>query len=148
MTGFLRFVGVLNAAVWLGSAVFVIIGVPPLFAPEMKKVLGQWGVGLAAQTVIARFFIVQYVCAGMGFAHAIADWIYIGRPLLRWNLAILAGLTVFALIGGLWIQPKLHTLHQEMYYGATQSIREHAGSVFRGWHGASQSANRKVQIYL
>ena len=59
MFGFLRFAGILNAAVWCGSSIFLIVGLPPLFSVEMKRLLGEPGVGFAAQTILARFFILQ-----------------------------------------------------------------------------------------
>lgn len=144
MIGLLRFVGILNAAVWFGSTIFLVIGLPPLFSAEMKKLLGPAGVGFAAQTILARFFLVQYGCAAVALAHLVAQWLYIGRPLLRWNLAVLAGLTALALLGGLWVQPKLRGLHQQMYYGASVEVKEQAGKSFRLWHGGSQSANLLV----
>ena len=60
MTGFLRFVGMLNAAVWCGSAIFLAIGLPALFSPELKRLLSPAGVGFAAESIVARYFILQY----------------------------------------------------------------------------------------
>jgi hypothetical protein len=144
MTGLLRFVGILNAAVWCGSAIFLVVALPPLFSAEMKRLLGLPGVGFAAQTIVARFFVLQYACAAIALAHLIGEWVYIGRPLLRLNLALLTGLMGLALLGGLWMQPKLRDLHQRMYYGATVELKDRAAKSFRVWHAGSQSANLLV----
>jgi hypothetical protein len=144
MTGFVRFVGILNAAVWCGSSIFLVVGLPPLFSAEMKRLLGQPGVGFAAQAVLARFFILQYACAGVALAHLIAEWLLTSRPLLRLPVGLLTALTALALAGGLWVQPKLRDLHMRMYYSTTQPQKDQAGKEFRAWHGGSQIANLLV----
>jgi hypothetical protein len=144
MAGVIRFVGLLNAAVWCGSAIFLIVGLPPLFSDEMKRLLGAAGVGFAAQTILARFFMLQYVCGAIGLAHVAAEWLWLGRPLWRRNLALLVGLICLALVGGLWIQPRLRGLHQTMYYGQTAEQKNQAGREFRKLHGSSQIANLLV----
>jgi hypothetical protein len=137
-------VGILNAAVWFGSAIFLVVGLPALFTAEMKRQLGLPGVGFAAQAVVARFFILQYFCAAIALAHLIGQWLYYGRPLLRLNLALVTGLIGLALLGGLWMQPKLRDLHQRMYSGATGEPRDRAAKSFRVWHAGSESANLLV----
>lgn len=144
MIGFVRFVGILNAAIWCGSAIFLIVGLPPLFSAEMKRLLGLPGVGFAAQTVLARFFILQYVCAGVAFAHLIVESLVNRHPFSRFNLALLTGLTALALAGGLGVQPKLRDLHLRMYYSTTPQQKEEAARNFRAWHGGSQIANLLV----
>ncbi|HXR07475.1 MAG TPA: hypothetical protein VN765_09105, partial [Candidatus Acidoferrum sp.] len=64
MTAFLRYLGILNAALWLGAAVFLIIGLPALFGEELRDELrssigptmAPIVVGWAAQKIFARFF--------------------------------------------------------------------------------------------
>src|ERR1039457_449261 len=66
--GFLRFVGILNAAVWFGGAVFFTFwsGRAP-FSPEMKALLGPQNYpyfsGAIAQILIARYFNLQFTCS-------------------------------------------------------------------------------------
>lgn len=146
MTAFLRYTGILNAALWLGAAVFLIIGLPGIFgiSNELKTAIGPGGnfaLGSAAQRVLARFFILQYCCCGIGLAHLTLEWLYSGKPLVQRNLGILAALTGLALAGGLLMQPKLTDLHWQMYYGATQAARDQAGRAFRAWHAVSECGN-------
>jgi hypothetical protein len=136
--------GILNAALWLGAAVFLIIGLPAIFTDEFKAAIGPGGpvvVGWAAQRILARFFILQYCCGAIGLAHLTLEWLYCGKPLLQRSLGILAVLIGLALAGGLWMQPKLKELHTRMYYGPTRTAQDEAGRAFKAWHGVSECGN-------
>lgn len=141
MTSFLRFAGLLNAAVWCGSSIFLVIGLPAVFSDELKKILTPMGVGLAAEAIIARFFILQYCCCAIGLVHLVLEWLYAGKPLMQRNLAILLALGGLALLGGLWAQPKMRELHHTKYFAATQPARDEADRQFKAWHGASECGN-------
>jgi hypothetical protein len=153
VTSFLRFVGILNAAVWCGASIFLLIGLPAVFSDELKRNLAQigvapgaqaMGVGFAAQAVLARYFVLQYCCGAIGLIHLALEWLYARKPLLQRNLAILAALVGLALLGGLWLQPKLKDLHHTMYLAPTQPAREEAAREFKAWHGASECGNLLV----
>ena len=67
MIGFLRFVGLMNAAVWFGAAIFFTFGIgAAAFSPEMKELLGPknspYFSGAIAQILIARYFHLQLLC--------------------------------------------------------------------------------------
>jgi hypothetical protein len=141
VTGFLKFIGTLNAAVWCGSAIFLVIGLPSLFSPELKRLLTDAGVGFAAESIVGRFFILQYWCGGIALAHLFAEWLYCGRPLWRLNLGLIIVVLSLGLIGGLWVQPKMHTLHIAKYFAATSELRMQAARSFATWHAASETAN-------
>jgi len=149
VTAFLRYLGILNAALWLGAAVFLTIGLPGLFSDELRNELrGSIGptmapivVGWAAQTIFARFFILQYCCGAVGLAHLTLEWLYCGKPLLRRGAGLLALLVVLALAGGLWMQPRLNELQHTKYYAPTQLARDQADRAFKGWHAAAECGN-------
>jgi len=141
-------VGILNAAVWCGSAIFLTIGLPALFAPGLKKLLTEAGVGFAAEAVVARFFVLQYWCGGIALAHLLAEWMYCGRPARRLNLALVLGLLALALAGGWWAQPKMRTLHEIKYFGKTSEQQAQAAKAFAQWHGAAESVNLLVMAGL
>lgn len=141
MTAILRFVGILNAAVWCGSAIFLIVGLPAIFSPELKRLLTDPGVGFAAQAVVARFFILQYCCGVIALAHLAAEWLYAGRSPARWQVAMILFLLGLALAGGLWAQPKMRVLHHDKYFASTAARQAQAGREFAAWHGASEAAN-------
>ena len=147
MIGFLRFVGVLNAAVWFGSAIFFTFGVGLApFSPEMKNLLGMnnfpYFSGAIAQIFIARYFQFHLVCAAVAVAHLLAEWLYLGKSLRRVQAVLLAGLWAALLMGGFWLQPKLKGLHATKYGTNTRlELREAATRSFRAWHGVSQVIN-------
>ena len=135
--------GVVNAGVWLGAAIFFTLGAgPAFFSPEMKTLLGPRAYpvysGAIAQIVIERYFILQHLCGVIALAHLIAEWLYTGKPMEKITLGLLLGLFCFGLIGGFWMQPKMKSLHATKYGGATQELRDQAAKSFRGWHVAAR----------
>jgi len=148
--GFLRFVGILNAAVWLGTAVFFTFGAG--FAPfsqEMRNLLGPdsfpYFSGAIAQILIARYFYFQAGCALVAALHLFAEWVYLGKHPQKLQAGLLIGLAAAALIGGCWLQPRLKALHATKYGVNTRpEVREAAARSFRAWHGVSQVVNLLV----
>ena len=145
--GFLRFVGILNAAVWLGTAVFFTFGAGPApFSTEMMNLLGlrnfPYFSGAVAQIIIARYFKFQLVCAMIAVLHLLAEWLYLGKRPPKWQVGLLIGLTVAALIGGYWLQPRMKALHVTKYgVNTPPETRLTAERSFRAWHGVSQGVN-------
>ncbi len=144
MTAILRFVGILNAAVWCGSAIFLTIGLQAVFSQDLKRLLTAPGAGFAAEAVVGRFFVLQYWCAAIALAHLAGEWLYAGRSPLRWNLALVTALLAVALAGGLWAQPKMQMLHKDKYFGATAARQTQAAREFAVWHGAAETVNLLV----
>jgi len=134
----------LNAAVWCGSAIFLAIGLPALFSPELKRLLSPAGVGFAAESIVARYFILQYWCGGIALAHLVAEWFYCGRPLRTLNLGVLLVVLSLGLARGLWSQPKMRALHITAYFGSTSEEQTRAGKSFAAWHASSEAANLLV----
>jgi hypothetical protein len=141
--GVLRFVGILNAATWVGTALFFTFSVGPgFFSQKMLQLLGRPYAGMAAQVILERYFRMQYVCVAIALAHLAIEWLYTGRPLHKVRLALLMGLLGLVLSGGVWLQPKLTRLHLEIY--STRSVPaqvEKARRAFSLWHGLSQTLN-------
>ncbi len=99
---FLRFVGVMNAAVWLGGSAFHLLAVAPFFAtPAVRWVLGDVHATGAGLMLWQRFYVLQYTCLTVSFLHHIAEWVYIGRPISRATGWMLGTLLVLALLGNL-----------------------------------------------
>jgi hypothetical protein len=140
-------VGILNAAVWFGAAVFFTFGTGRApFSPEMKALLGAnnypYYSGAIAQILIARYFQLQFVCGIIALLHWLAEWLYFGKSPQRLRLGLLLGLCAVVFIGGLWFQPKLKALHATKYAVNTSPARREAASrSFRTWHGVSMGVN-------
>ncbi|MBI2925047.1 MAG: DUF4149 domain-containing protein [Verrucomicrobia bacterium] len=146
MLSVLRVIGTVNAAVWFGATVFFTFAAGPAFFSEaMLKLLGRPHAGAAAQIVLERYFLLHHWCGLIALAHLSAEWLYAGKPLSRFRLALLLTLFGLGLLGGYWLQPKMHKLHMD-WYGArsTPAMRERAQKSFGLWHGVAQGSNLLV----
>ena len=71
MNRFLKWVGLLNAAIWLGATLFFTFAVGPAFFSEKTWALFGWPqnvlaakyyAGAVAQVVLERYFLMQHLC--------------------------------------------------------------------------------------
>lgn len=113
----LRFIGVMNAAVWFGAAIFFTLAVVPAFAsPEMTRLLGgDLYSGAAANIVASRYWAIFYWCGSIAFFHQLAEWVYLSRPLKSLVTYLLIGVFTIGLAGGLILQPRLNKLYAQKY---------------------------------
>jgi hypothetical protein len=153
--GLLRFLGLLNTAIWLGTAVFVTFAAgPAFFSEEMLAFLPKAHSGRAAQLVLERYFALQCICAGIAVAHLFAEWLLTRQPVMPFHRNLLLGIIALVLFGGFWLAPRLQRLHPaiypEMYYRNDPAMLqefsqpervEAARKSFALWHGVSQMAN-------
>jgi hypothetical protein len=139
---FLRLVGVLNAAVWLGASVSLACAVAPaFFSSGMLRLLGLPHAGAAQLIVTKHSFALQAICGAIALSHLVAEWLYAGKPIHRGRTYLVTVLLGLALLGGL-LQPKLQRLHLEMYgLRSTPQQRARAGGAFRSWQAAIQATN-------
>ena len=146
VVGVLRFIGLVNAAVWFGGLVFFTLAVGPAFFSEsMLALLGRPHAGAAAQIVLSKYFSLQIWCAVIAIAHLIAEWLYTARPFQRFALLLLMGLFTIALLGGFVLQPKMKDLHLRMYaVQSTEDVRTSADRAFKILHGTSMVLNLLV----
>lgn len=145
--GFLRFIGIFNAAIWLGGAVFFTFGAGQVpFSSAMKALLTEanypYFSGAIAQLLIARYFALHLICGAIALAHLSAEWLYLGRPARRSTVGLLVALFCFGLIGAMWLQPKMKELHARKYApNLSVEIQDRAAKSFRIWHATSQVLN-------
>ena len=147
MIGFLRFVGLLNAAVWLGAALFYTLVASPAFASrEMSDLLTArnfpyFSVAIA-QILATRFFQLQLVCSLLALVHVLAEWLYLGKIPHRFWRALLFTLLALNLAGGLWLQPRLkHWHHRAFALNARPEAASAAARRFRAWQTAAEMVN-------
>lgn len=147
MIGFLRFVGIMNAAVWLGASVFYTVAAgPAVVSMDMQTLLGPkyfpYFSGAVAQIVLARYFHFHLVCATIALLHLLAERIYLGRRAHRLRVGLLAVLFGCSLLGSVWLGPKLAGLHRAQHVlNATPAQRQVAAKSFGLWHGVFQVVN-------
>jgi hypothetical protein len=146
----LRFIGILNAAIWLGAAVFFFFAQQTFFSGEIKNTgLHPFWPGVMAQLFVARFFHLHCLCGAVALAHLLAEWVYLGRALHRFTLGLLLGLFLVGLLGGLWLQPMMKDLFLAKYsMGADYKPvslpveqRLQATRSFSRWHGISMGVH-------
>ena len=136
----------MNAAVWLGSAIFFTVGAgPAFFSADMRAVLREnfpYFSGAIAGVVITRYYHLSLACAVVALLHLLAEWLYMGRPARKFSLSLLIGLLALTLIGGNILQPRLHDLHIRRYApGLTQAEHDTAAKSFGALHGLAQMLN-------
>ena len=149
MSGFLRFIGTINAAIWFGAGIFfAAVVLPAVFSEDMRKVLGSsaypYYSGAVALILFKRFFALQYICGAIALLHLFAEKLYLGRALPRLGVALVTSIFCLGLKGGFWLQPHMEHLRQAMYFGPSQEQREKARHSFGLWHGLSELVNLAV----
>ena len=154
MLSYLRFFGVTVAAVWFGATVFfTFFAGPAFFTEEMKRMFPPPYNGAVAELVIARLFILHYVCGFLALAHVGAEWMYSGKEPSRFSVWLVGGALGLSLLGGLWLQPKLKDWHQLKYAdhyrrAASAQQRVEAAKSFGLWHGVSMGMNLVTLLAL
>ena len=142
MFAILRFVGLLNAAVWLGGAVFFsFVAAPGIFQPAMKAMFKDYHVGVIAQMMQERYFTFHLVCGGLALLHALGHWFLRRRESQRVVLWVLGVICVLNLAGAFVLKPQLNSLFQAKYTAPTLPQRAQAAASFPRWHGVSQVFN-------
>ncbi len=147
MIGFLRFIGILNAGLWLGAAVFCTVGVVPVASsPDMVGLLGPdffpYLSGAIIRLIVARLGYWQIFFGIIAWLHLILEWLYLGRLPRRARVGLLTLLFSLSLFAALWLNPKLTRLHRSEYaVNLPPSAHALAAKSFRLWDGVFQAIN-------
>jgi len=139
--GFLKFVGTLNAAIWLGMTVFHLFGASPaLQSDAVRLLLGEryfpYFSGVMAQIVAERFFHWLLACGLLALAHLVGERLYLGRKTQRVGFGMVIGLLAVILCLGLIVQPKQRLWHVQSHaVNATAPQRAASQRELRRWNG-------------
>lgn len=137
----LRAIGIFNAAIWLGAGIFFTLGIAPAsFTPEMKRVFGDYYVGVIAQNFLGRMFTLNLICGGIALLHFFAEMIYAGRPFRKFTFALLVTMLGLSLLGGFVLTPKLKALHYLKHRGSASQVPP-AKAQFAQLHGLAMAGN-------
>ena len=137
----LRIVGVFNAAIWLGGAVFFTFGVARgVFSEEMKRVFPDEYTGFIGQVLIARYFTFNVICGLIALGHFLAEMIYVGKPFRRFTCSFLALLLALGLLGQYFFAPRIQSLHHLKYRGPVEQ-RPAAAQQLKRLHAFSMIGN-------
>jgi len=126
----------MNAAVWLGAAIFFTFGADPAsFSADMRAALGtppaSYFPGAISGVIMSRYYGFTLACGVIGLLHFFAEWFYMGRPRRKFSFGLVASLFVLTLIGRNAIEPNLARLNRKHYTAAQPADRESAGKSFR-----------------
>ena len=135
----------MNAAVWLGAALFLIFGVEPaLRSSEVEGLLQKSFAYLSVlilHPVRARFVLLSFVCGAVAVLHLLAEWLYLGRPPRRFHAGLLAALLALSLFSGACLEPHLRQWHIASLVGAKPLERQSARRSFVLGHAVSRTAD-------
>jgi hypothetical protein len=140
----LRFIGLLNAAVWLGGMVFftAVVGPTLFYSPEIQMLVAKPRIGAVAQVLVEHYMIGQQWCAGIALVHLMAEWLYFGRLNSKASLWILLGCFAVALAGTHLLAPQMKQLHLRKYaVQTTEAEKAAAGRAFGILHATSSITN-------
>ncbi len=142
MLAVLRFIGIINAAIWLGAGVFFSFGIAPaVFSPEMKRIFPEYYVGVIGQQLIGPYFTLHILCGCIALAHFSAELFLLQRAFQKWLLVMILVALGVGVMGGFVLQPKMRALFQTKHRGATEAERTRAKKQFGLLHGVSSSSN-------
>jgi hypothetical protein len=136
----------MNAAVWLGTAIFFTFGAEPAcFSTDMHAALGiakeSYFSGAIAGVVMTRYYHIMLACSVVALLHLLSEWVYMGRPGRKFSFGLLAGLFVLLLIGSNAVQPALTRLNKKHYTSTQPAERESAARSFRVLNVAASAIN-------
>jgi len=153
--GFLRLVGLFNAAIWFGAAVFCTFSVEPTAASqEMRDLLGPksfpfFSVAIS-QLLADRYLRLFLLCSMVSLLHLLGEWLYLGRNPRKFWTTFLLTLLFGGVLQSYWIEPMLRNTHRIEYTRPQQG--EAAKRSYRIWHRVSEGINiillTGVGIYL
>ena len=149
-----QLVSTLNAAVWLGGAVFfTFIAGPVFFDPALEAVLPKPEDGVAARVLIGRFTAFQLSCGCIALVTMTLCWRLQGGKFPRAQGLLLGGILLLIVPGMIVLTPKLNALHELKYADyfdvqATKAESEAADKAFSSLHGLSQVGNLAVLLGL
>jgi hypothetical protein len=139
----LRFLTLLNTAIWIGTGVFFtfLVG-PAFFSQEVAAFLPRPYVERLAEIMINRYYLLFLCCAIVSVVLVIADYLHAGRLPSAGSLVVLLLLLGVAIASQFWLEPKLNALHRTKYSsGSTAEQKLEAQQSFRRFHGLSQGGN-------
>jgi hypothetical protein len=114
--GLLRFVGLINAAVWFATILLVALAVEPAAtSQDMIDLLSQrnfpyFSVAIS-YVIIGRFVHLYLLCSVIALAHLTAEWLYLGKYPHRLWVALVVCLALIGVLENYWLLPKLKAWH-------------------------------------
>jgi len=147
VTGLLRFIGILNAATWLGAAVFFTFGAgPAVTSPDVEKLLGPKNFPFFSEAIhellLGRFFGLQVACAVVALLHVLSERLYLGKSPEKVWFGLLLALFTLAVAESSLVGPKLAQLNKRRFAPNLRvEERQAAAESFQTWRSVLLTAN-------
>jgi hypothetical protein len=144
----------MNAAVWLGSAVFFVFGVQATASSRhMVELIGTNNFpyfSVAIEQIIAgRFLYIYLVCAALAVVHLGAEWLYLGKYPHRLWVGLVASLCLLGAMQAGVVLPSLRKSHQVQFrQRVTTQERESAVKAFRTWQAVGTGLHYAMLLGL
>jgi hypothetical protein len=145
--GLLRFFGILNAAIWFGTAIFFTFGAAPAASSgDLETLLATKGFpyfsAAISQILWGRYFTFQVVCGTVALLHVVGERLYLGKAPEKIWLGLIAGMFMIAVTESAYVQPKLTNLNKARFATNIQmEKRQVASESFQAWRNMVQVAN-------
>ena len=128
--GFLRLVGLINAAIWFGAAVFFAFAAAPVATSEaMGSLLGPRNFPYFSASVYhliaGKYYALHLICSVIALMHMATEWVYLGKNPRRVWVVMLLGLTLLGGLEDFILQSHLKDLHRTAFVapGASRATR-------------------------
>ena len=147
-------IAALNAAVWLGGAVFfTFVAGPAFFSPALEPILPKPEDGIAARYLIGKFTAFQIACASISLGTMAIGWRWNARRFQVPQALVLGTVILLIVVSMVWIMPKLDAMHHAKYadyfgLNITPEVQQTAAKQFGPLHGLSQVGNLLVLLGL
>lgn len=140
-----RIIGLLNAAIWLGAAVFAAWGTTKAVgSSEMQALLTPrhypYISGVVSELIAARYWDLHIVCSVVALFHLCAESLYFGKVIAKNSLALLLSLLLLGIAQEVVIQPAVKRLHLGAHAVNRTEVQKAASARGKArWQWASQA---------
>jgi hypothetical protein len=137
-------IGLLNAAIWLGAAVFAATGAGwAVSSDEMRQLLSArhypYFSGAIAGLIASQYWHFHLACGAVAIAHLASESLYFGRVLNKKLLALLLGLVLLGIAQEIVVRPAVKRLHIAAHAVNRAAVeRARAGGALGVWRTTSR----------
>jgi hypothetical protein len=152
--GSLRTLGVLNAAIWFGSAAGMLFcGSPALHSAAMLTLLEPkhypYFSDAITQIMLTRWFHWQIVFGVIALIHFFGERLYFGQTAIKFPPGLLMALLGIMLLDGTLIQSRCQRyLPKQFAVNASAEDRDRSAAAFHAWDTAGGFAHLTLTIGL
>lgn len=151
--GLLRFIGLFNAALWLGTIAFqLFVSWPAMGSAQMQQLLGPknfpYFSAAIGHVISARCYTLFLLCSVIALLHLGAAWLYSGKQPNRGSLALVFALFICGELQSQVLQPKLQALLVERHRPMVRPVETTPVSASSPWPALGTALNLFLLVGL